>query len=238
MLKVRTEFDFFFFSSWNSRAEESDGERLKMQLPGKSRRHPWKIRLEQHNAEVCESCPAALLSKCQLVMCHLFKAANSTSASGSLCFPAPTKATGNYKLSGKDWPPRTSSQASHTLPLFCFVACRSAFRSRADQLCTSQFTAGWLGFKELPDLARWSPACWRERTVTCSFPSFYSSLNRAAMSSISVIPVNKALIFMFSFLTHDENEALFSHFCFLLILLSSSPLLPLIIFSFLSIKFT
>lgn len=34
-------------------------------------------------------------------MCHLFKAANSTSASRALRFPAPAEATGNRWLSGK-----------------------------------------------------------------------------------------------------------------------------------------
>lgn len=66
---------------------EQSRRAAKTLLPGKAHRHPRKLHLERRNAEACESCPAALLSKCQLVMCHLFKAANSTSTEQNAPLP-------------------------------------------------------------------------------------------------------------------------------------------------------
>ena len=66
---------------------EQSRRAVKTLLPGKAHRHPRKLRLERRNAEACESCPAALLSKCQLVMCHLFKAANLTSTEQNAPLP-------------------------------------------------------------------------------------------------------------------------------------------------------
>lgn len=149
--------------SWN-KADQSRREQRreeKTRLPGKAHRHPRKLRLERRNAEACESCPAALLSECQPVMCHLFRAANSTSASRALCFPAPTKAFIHRKPradhQGRALEAQTPQIQITLLLLFfmclltaCVLSFTSAFRSRSSQLYTSLCTAGWLGFKELP----------------------------------------------------------------------------------------
>ena len=113
-LKWRT--DLWLFSYWNDTDQSSKERRRK--LPGfqeKAHLYPRKLRLQGGSAESRESRPAAPLSKCQRVICHLFKAEHlhpRAECCAAAKASSPQEATSWEE--NTHWPPSTSSQDSHS----------------------------------------------------------------------------------------------------------------------------
>lgn len=111
-----------FSSDWNKTQQQQQEENAW--LPGNARRRPRKLAWSR-NTEACEHCPAALLSKCQLVMCHLFKSANSTSTSNARHRSQRLYPQGSSSSVGEGRPARTGARASrapqthYTSPSLC-----------------------------------------------------------------------------------------------------------------------
>lgn len=87
---------------------------------------------------------------------------------------------------------------------------KSAFRSHANQLCTSQYTAGWLGFKELP-----TSSCQVEPSLLkgeshCSFIPFFLFLSTSHchfnLCRQSLLSQQITLLFLCFAPSHRHNE--------------------------------
>lgn len=123
------------FCSWN-KTQQNRRQKWKEVKNSALRTIPLpKLCLEGQNREISKSCPAVLLSNCQLEMCNLFSCKFQIREQGPLlsCSNQSHRKPLAWK---KGRPPRTGSQASQAFPALLF----------SHMLCTSQFTVGWLGF--------------------------------------------------------------------------------------------